>query len=61
MRKIIMVVEMPEDCYDVSAEISCSGYGTQHISEIFYNEREVDLRERAYDSIADDLALLGIN
>ena len=61
MRKVILVADVPDDCYHVVAEIYCSGSSCDQIHVLEYNEKSIGDRHRAYHILQEQLEELGID
>jgi len=61
MKKIVIITEVPEDCYHVTAEIMCRGYSKDQIHVRAYNEDEIGDRYRVYYILQDQLRNMGID
>lgn len=61
MRKVILVTSVPDDCYQVVAEIKCHGISCDQIHVLEYDEKSIGDRHRAYHILQEQLEELGID
>ena len=61
MRKIIIVTEVPEDCYKVIANIECQSEEARHFHILEYDENDIASLYRAYWILQEQLLNLGIS
>lgn len=61
MRKVILVTDVPDDCYQVVAEIKCNGSSCDQVHVLEYNEKSIGDLHRAYDILQEQLEELGID
>lgn len=55
MRKVILVTDVPDDCYQVVAEIKCNGSSCDQVHVLEYNEKSIRNRHRAYNILQEQL------
>lgn len=60
MKKIILVTDIPDDCYKIFAEIRCNGIAQNQIHILEYNEKEINDRLRAHVALRPQLEVMGI-
>ena len=60
MSKMIIVVDVPDDCYEVEAEITGESDREIKIHNLYYNADEVECRLRAFDVFSNQLKDMGI-
>ena len=60
MNKLIIITDVSDDCYQVTAEIKCDGFIKDQVHVLGYNQDELELRQRAYKILQDQLKELGI-
>lgn len=61
MRKIVLITDVPDDCYQVIAEIKCNGSTHDQIHVLEYNDKSIGDRHRAYNILQEQLKELGID
>lgn len=61
MRKVILVTDIPDDCYQMVAEIKCNGSLCEQIHVLEYDEKSIWDRLRAYHILQEQLKELGID
>ncbi len=60
MKKLILVIEVQDECDKVSAYIACEDKRTIAIHSIDYDADDIKLRERAFYIAEDKLKELGV-
>lgn len=60
MSKMIIVVDVPDDCYEVVADITAESDREIKIHNLYYNADEVECRRRAFDIFNNQLKDMGI-
>lgn len=61
MRKVILVTDVPDDCYQMIAEIKCNGNLYEQVHVLEYGEKSIGDRLRAYNILQEQLKELGID
>lgn len=60
MKKIILIVEVQDECDKISADIACEDEHTIVVHSVDYDIDDIKLRERAFYIAEDKLKGLGI-
>ena len=60
MSKMIVVVDVPNDCYEVVADITAESDEEIKIHNLYYNTDEIEIRRRAFDIFNNQLKNMGI-
>lgn len=61
MKKIIIVTEIPEDCYKVTATVDCRSEEADHFHILEYDENDIANLYRAYWILQEQLLNLGVS
>lgn len=61
MKKIIIVTEVPEDCYKVIANVDCRSEEADHFHILEYDENDIASLYRAYWVLQEQLLNLGVS
>lgn len=58
--KVLLVTDVPDDCYEILAEITCHGFHKTQVHVLGFHNDELDLRRRAYEVLQERLEDMGI-
>ena len=61
MRKVIFVTDIPDDCYQILAEVKCNGTMVDQVHVLSYNEDGIGKLLRAYNELQKQLEDLGVD
>lgn len=60
MSKILVAIDVPDSCYEMEIESTCSCYDKTHIHFMGLQADDIATRRRAYEILKEQLEVLGI-